>query len=103
MSQRDAQMAIVADPRIAPLGRDRHAADAEAAARGLSIVVPLYNEAAALARLHGRLIEIAQHLAAARSLACEVVYVDDGSRDGSLAIARELPATGLDVQVVSLS
>jgi polyisoprenyl-phosphate glycosyltransferase len=96
-------MAIVADPRIAPLGRDRYTAGAEAAARGLSIVVPLYNEAAALARLHGRLIEIAQHLAATRSLACEVVYVDDGSRDGSLAIARELPATGFDVQVVSLS
>jgi polyisoprenyl-phosphate glycosyltransferase len=32
-----------------------------------------------------------------------VIYVDDGSRDGTLAIARELPATGLDVQVISLS
>ncbi len=38
-----------------------------------------------------------------RSLACEVVYVDDGSGDDTLAIARELPASGLDVQVVSLS
>jgi len=32
-----------------------------------------------------------------------VVYVDDGSRDGTLAVARELPATALDVQVISLS
>ena len=38
-----------------------------------------------------------------RGLACEVVYVDDGSRDASLATARALPADGIDVQVVSLS
>jgi polyisoprenyl-phosphate glycosyltransferase len=70
---------------------------------GLSIVVPLYNEAAALVRLHAQLVEVAQNLGAARSLACEVVYVDDGSADGTLAIARDLPASALDVQVVSLS
>src|ERR1700691_3918783 len=93
-------MATGAEPRIAPLSRERNDS---AAARGLSIVVPLYNEAASLDRLHARLVEIAQHLTATRSLNCEVVYVDDGSRDGTLAIARELPPTGLDVQVVSLS
>ena len=54
-------------------------------------------------RLHARLTEIAERLAATRALPCEVVYVDDGSRDGTLAIARNLPAAGLDVQVVSLS
>jgi glycosyltransferase involved in cell wall biosynthesis len=32
-----------------------------------------------------------------------VVYVDDGSRDDSLAVASGLPAEALDVQVVSLS
>jgi glycosyltransferase involved in cell wall biosynthesis len=72
-------------------------------AQGLSIVVPVYNEAAALTRMHGRLVDISQRLAAARSLSCEIVYIDDGSRDGTLAIARELPAAGLDVQVISLS
>jgi polyisoprenyl-phosphate glycosyltransferase len=71
--------------------------------RGLSIVVPLYNEASGLARLHERLVAVARRLAETRSLACEVVYVDDGSADDSLAIARTLPATGLDIQVVSLS
>src|ERR1700691_2025883 len=95
-------MASGADPRIAPLARERNVADSTTA-RGLSIVVPLYNEVASLERLHARLVEIARHLAAARSLNCEVVYVDDGSRDGTLAIARALPATALDVQVVSLS
>jgi glycosyltransferase involved in cell wall biosynthesis len=88
-------MATIINPKVAPLPRD--------GARGLSIVVPLYNEAAGLARLHARLIEIVQHLATTRSLACEVVYVDDGSRDGTLAIARDLPATEFDVQVLSLS
>ena len=73
------------------------------AAAGLSIVVPAYNEAASLERLHDRLIEVAQRLTATRGLACEVVYVDDGSTDGTLKIARALPATVLDVQVVSLS
>ncbi|MFZ0375420.1 MAG: glycosyltransferase family 2 protein [Xanthobacteraceae bacterium] len=72
-------------------------------AQGLSIVVPVYNEAAGLARMHGRLVDIAQRLAAARSLSCEIVYIDDGSRDGTLAIARDLPAAGVDVQVISLS
>jgi polyisoprenyl-phosphate glycosyltransferase len=75
----------------------------ESTASGLSIVVPLYNEAASLPRLHVRLIEIAQKLTAQRALTCEVVYVDDGSSDGTLGVARALPASGLDVQVVSLS
>lgn len=70
---------------------------------GLSLVVPLYNEALGLARLHAQIAETAQRLKAARGLECEVVYVDDGSRDETLSIARDLPATGIDVQVVSLS
>ncbi len=70
---------------------------------GLSIVVPIYNEAAGLSRLHARLIETAHHLKEKYALACEFVYVDDGSRDDTLAVARELPAAGIDVQVVALS
>ena len=70
---------------------------------GLSIVVPLYNEGAGLERLHARLTDVAHNLKQTRALACEVVYVDDGSSDGTLAVARALPASGIDVQVVSLS
>ncbi len=76
---------------------------ANAAAQGLSIVVPLYNEAAGLALLHERLIALAAALKARYGLASEVVYVDDGSADATLGIARGLAATTLDVQVVSLS
>src|SRR5437588_5167458 len=76
---------------------------AGAAAQGLSIVVPLYNEAAGLASLHARLVGLARTLKARYGLTCEVVYVDDGSADNTLAIARTLAADALDIQVVSLS
>ncbi len=73
------------------------------AAAGLSMVMPLHNEAASLPRLHAQLTEVARTLAAKYALACEVIYVDDGSRDDTLTIAQGLPAQALDVQVVSLS
>ena len=104
---------------VAGRGSTHHRAPARAAARAargeraagtapgdamrLSIVVPLHNEARSLARLHERLAEVARMLSATRSLACEVIYVDDGSRDDTLTIARALRASTLDVQVVSLS
>src|SRR5881394_771824 len=74
-----------------------------AAEAGRSIVVPVFNEGAGLAGFHARLAEIARGLRQQRGLATEVVYVDDGSRDDSLAVAQTLPAEALDVQVVSLS
>jgi glycosyltransferase involved in cell wall biosynthesis len=76
---------------------------ANAAAKGLSIVVPVYNEAAGLAALHGRICGLAKALRQRYALGCEVVYVDDGSSDATLAIAGSLPPDSLDVQVVSLS
>jgi glycosyltransferase involved in cell wall biosynthesis len=74
-----------------------------AAAQGLSIVVPLYNEALGLTRLHERLIALAKTLHHRHGLTIEVVYVDDGSVDETLKIARGLAATLLDIQLVSLS
>lgn len=76
---------------------------ATAAAAGLSIVVPLFNEAAGLEVLHRRLCALAFTLKQRYSLPVEVVYVDDGSRDTTLQIARTLAPDGLDLQVVSLS
>jgi glycosyltransferase involved in cell wall biosynthesis len=73
------------------------------AAAGLSIVVPVYNEGAGLARFHERLAEVARRLRQQHGLACEAIYVDDGSRDDSFAVARTLPAEALDVQALSLS
>src|SRR5271166_4570646 len=76
---------------------------ATAAAQGLSIVVPVYNEAAGLAALHQRLSDLASTLRQRYRLSCEVVYVDDGSTDATLSIANGLGADALDVVVVSLS
>jgi glycosyltransferase involved in cell wall biosynthesis len=70
---------------------------------GLSIVVPVFNEAAGLAHFHDRLVELARTLRRTRGLKCEVVYVDDGSRDETFAVASALPAEALDIQIVSLS
>ena len=75
----------------------------QAAAAGLSIVVPVFNEAKGLARLHERIAEVARFLKIKRGLALEVVYVDDGSHDDTSRIANALPAMPLDVQVVTLS
>jgi len=70
---------------------------------GLSIVVPVFNEADGLAQFHERLVEAARALRRTRALACEVVYIDDGSRDESFAVASGLPVDAIDVQVISLS
>jgi glycosyltransferase involved in cell wall biosynthesis len=69
----------------------------------LSIIIPLYNEAGGLSALHDRVAREARRLSETRGLKCEIVYVDDGSRDRTLELARALPARGADVQVVSLS
>jgi glycosyltransferase involved in cell wall biosynthesis len=71
--------------------------------RGLSIVVPVLNEAPGLARLHDRLSTLAIKLKQRYGLPCEAIYVDDGSTDATLTVARDLPADSLDVQTVSLS
>ncbi len=76
---------------------------ARPAEAGLSIVVPVFNEAAGLPAFHNNLVEAARRLRGARGLAVEVIYVDDGSRDETFAVAGALPAEALDVQVVSLS
>jgi glycosyltransferase involved in cell wall biosynthesis len=73
------------------------------AAAGLSIVVPLFNEASGLEALHRHIVEVASRIIARRKLAIEVVYVDDGSRDSTNDIAQGLTAGPLDIQLVTLS
>jgi polyisoprenyl-phosphate glycosyltransferase len=73
------------------------------AAPGLSVVIPVFNEANGLPALHERIAEVARYLDGKYGLKTELVYVDDGSRDNTAEIARALPAAPCDVQVVSLS
>lgn len=52
----------------------------------ISIIVPVYNEVDSLATLHSELDTVAR----ANSLALEIVFVDDGSNDGSWAEVERL-------------
>jgi undecaprenyl-phosphate 4-deoxy-4-formamido-L-arabinose transferase len=75
------------------------AAPASAAAPQLSVVIPIYNEAANLERLHERL----QRTLAAMGQSHEVWYVDDGSTDGSLELLTRLSAGDVHVGVIELT
>ena len=65
----------------------------------VSVVVPCYQEEAVLAETHERLSRATGSLGADY----EIVYVDDGSRDRTLSILRELHRADPRVLVVALS
>src|SRR5262245_6900760 len=69
----------------------------------LSIVVPLFNEVRGLPGLHERIAEAARYLQTKHGLSLDLIYVDDGSSDGTSDIARSLPAMSVDIQIVTLS
>jgi glycosyltransferase involved in cell wall biosynthesis len=52
----------------------------------LSIIVPCFNEEAVLREMHHRLISVVEEM----DLNFEVIYVDDGSSDGTAEILKEL-------------
>jgi dolichol-phosphate mannosyltransferase len=76
------------------------ASTARAGACSLDIVVPCFNEDAVIAQTHRRLRDAARAIAGAR---VTVIYVDDGSRDGTLARLRTIAAEDPDARVVALS
>jgi len=65
----------------------------------LSIVVPLFNEAGTLGELHRRLTAVLFLI----GVPSEIIYVDDGSRDGTADALDVLAARSPDVRVVSLA
>jgi len=78
---------------------ENHLATAgEIAVPEISVFLPVYNEEPNLRILHAKLDEALAKLA--RS--AEIVYVDDGSTDGSMTILRELANTDPRVRVVAL-
>jgi polyisoprenyl-phosphate glycosyltransferase len=86
-----------------PISANPRAAGKPIASSGLSIIVPVFNEANGIASLHSRVVELARSLKQARGLATEVIYVDDGSNDGTAEEATKLSAEGMDLQVIALS
>lgn len=66
----------------------------------LSIVVPCYNEELVIRETHGRLLATLESYLEG---GFELVYIDDGSRDGTLEILRELQRSDHRVRVIVLS
>jgi len=64
----------------------------------LSVFLPVYNEESNLAPLHAKLDEALKAL----GRTAEIIYVDDGSTDGSLKVLRELARLDNRVRVVAL-
>jgi glycosyltransferase involved in cell wall biosynthesis len=64
----------------------------------LSVVIPIKDERDNLRPLHERLRRALDPL----NLSCEIVFVDDGSLDGSFAVLEELAAADEAVKVVRL-
>ncbi len=66
----------------------------------LSLVVPVYNEAEGIRMFHERAINVLRNLP---GLDYELVYVDDGSKDGSYPILREFADSDPKIKVVKFS
>ncbi len=71
--------------------------------RCLTIVIPAYNEAEALPHTHLVFARLARELQEAHGLNVELLYVDDGSRDGTDAVLAMLPPQGIDMRTISFS
>ena len=67
----------------------------------LTVVCPAYQEEAALPAFHAELARVADGLAGEYDV--DMLYVDDGSPDGTLAVMRRLAAQDGRVRYVSLS
>ena len=63
----------------------------------ISVVAPVYNEAGVLREFHGRLVK------ALSSEPFEMIFVNDGSRDSSWAVLRELAHEDPRVRLLSFS
>ncbi|GAB6196573.1 glycosyltransferase family 2 protein [Lysobacter xanthus] len=65
----------------------------------LSVLVPVYDEADVLVEFHARLAAVLDVL----SMSAEVIYVDDGSRDGSAGLIATLSMSDPRIGAVRLS
>jgi glycosyltransferase involved in cell wall biosynthesis len=65
----------------------------------LSVVVPVFNEQEVLPELHARLSAVLDGL----DLSAQIIYVNDGSTDNSLAVVRRLAEQDARVMLLDLS
>jgi glycosyltransferase 2 family protein len=71
-----------------PHPRPHHMPEPSAEAQLLSLVIPVYNERESLAALHAEISAVAAKL----TERVEIIFIDDGSKDSSWDIVRELSA-----------
>ena len=69
----------------------------------LSIVVPCYNEQEALPYFYKEICRVAEEMKASHGADFEFIFVDDGSKDNTLAIARQLHKEDERVRYISFS
>ena len=66
----------------------------------LSIVVPCYNEEAVLPELHRRMVSALETIT---DITFEILYTDDGSKDKTPAVLRQLQAEDVRIRIVTLA
>lgn len=69
----------------------------------LSVVIPIYNEEEILPELFSRMAAVFRDLESREKVRCELVLVNDGSRDRSLPMLREQAAKDSHLVIVDLS
>ena len=69
----------------------------------ISLIVPCYNEEEAMPLFYKEASRVAEEMKASHGAEFEFIFVDDGSRDGTLRVARALHAQDPRVRYVSFS
>jgi len=67
----------------------------------LSIVIPAYNEESGIAEIMNRVLRVRDNLSKIGIKELELLIVDDGSRDHTAQIAREVACVNEGVGVIS--
>ena len=80
--------------------REGHGADERPSLVRLSVVVPCFDEEAVISETHRRLVIVLEDVP---DLDFEIIYVDDGSRDATLALLRGFQQADPRVRILSLS
>src|SRR5438093_8521403 len=91
-------METFAETQTSPQPKDAGVERINRDAPELSVVLPVFNEEPNLRPLHEKLDRALAQL----GRTAEIIYVDDGSTDGSLPVLRELAAKARRARVIAL-